>query len=122
MPHYSVRLHAVAPNAASARTQLRSTFIMPAVTEKKVANHVVALSSAAVLAIYGAGYAKTKEAADRFEQQMSERRPRGPATREERPAPLTAAPAAIADAEPIVAVGELTPSPAGPTATFETTR
>jgi len=52
------------------------------VGDKKVANSVVALSSAAVLAIYGAGYARTRAAADRFAQQAAERRPHIPATRE----------------------------------------
>jgi uncharacterized protein with FMN-binding domain len=46
---------------------------------KKVANGVVALGSAAVMAIYGAGYAKTRAAADRFAQQAAERRPHIPA-------------------------------------------
>lgn len=50
---------------------------------KKVANRVVALSSAAVLAIYGAGYARTRAAADRFAQQAAERRPHIPAPRGE---------------------------------------
>jgi uncharacterized protein with FMN-binding domain len=49
---------------------------------KKVANGVVALSSAAVLAIYGAGYSRTRAAADRFTQQEAERRPHIPAPRE----------------------------------------
>jgi uncharacterized protein with FMN-binding domain len=48
---------------------------------KKVANSVVALSSAAVLAIYGTGYARTRAAADRFAQQAAERRPHIPASR-----------------------------------------
>ena len=42
---------------------------------KKVANGLVAMSSAAVLAVYGAGYAKTRSAADRLESQVAERRP-----------------------------------------------
>jgi uncharacterized protein with FMN-binding domain len=46
--------------------------------KKKVANSVVALSSAAVVAIYGAGYARTRAAADRFAQQAAERRPHIP--------------------------------------------
>ena len=50
--------------------------------DKKVTNSVVALSSAAVLAIYGAGYARTRAAADRFAQQAAERRPHIPARRE----------------------------------------
>lgn len=47
--------------------------------DKKVANSVVALSSAAVLAIYGVGYARTRAAADRFAQAAAERRPHIPA-------------------------------------------
>jgi uncharacterized protein with FMN-binding domain len=42
---------------------------------KKMANSLVALSSAAVLAVYSAGYARTRTAADRFAQQSVERRP-----------------------------------------------
>jgi uncharacterized protein with FMN-binding domain len=48
---------------------------------KKVANGVVALSSAAILAIYGAGYSRTRAAADRFAQHEAERRPHIPAPR-----------------------------------------
>lgn len=47
--------------------------------EKRVSHGLVALSSAAVLAVYGAGYLRTKAAADRFELQASERRPQSPA-------------------------------------------
>ena len=60
--------------------------IIPGVGDKKVANGVVALSSAAVLAIYGVGYARTRAAADRFTQQAAERHPRTPPTGGEREA------------------------------------
>lgn len=40
---------------------------------------LVALSSAAILAVYAAGYYKTKAAADRFASESSARRPPGPA-------------------------------------------
>jgi uncharacterized protein with FMN-binding domain len=53
-------------------------------SHKKVANSLVALSSAAVLAVYTAGYVRTKSAADRFALQASVRRPV--------PAPPAAAP------------------------------
>jgi thiamine biosynthesis lipoprotein len=55
---------------------------------KKVANGLVVLSSAAVLAVYTAGYLKTQSAAERFESQAAGRRPGipGPA----RTAPQTA--------------------------------
>jgi uncharacterized protein with FMN-binding domain len=42
-------------------------------SDKKVANTVVAMSSAAVLAVYGAGYVRTKSAADRLTEQALER-------------------------------------------------
>ena len=54
--------------------------------DKKVANGIVALSSAAVLAIYGVGYARTRAAADRFAQQGNERRPHIPTPGGERDA------------------------------------
>jgi uncharacterized protein with FMN-binding domain len=44
-------------------------------SHKKVANSLVALSSAAVLAVYTAGYLRTKSAADRFAVQAAVRRP-----------------------------------------------
>lgn len=44
-------------------------------SNKKVANSLVAMSSAAVLAVYAAGYARTRFAADRIEAQAAERRP-----------------------------------------------
>jgi len=52
---------------------------------KKVTNSLVALSSAAVMAVYGAGYARTRAAADRFAQQATDRRARIPAPRDETP-------------------------------------
>ena len=42
---------------------------------KKVANRLVALSSAAVLTVYAAGYVRTRPAAERFAVQAAERRP-----------------------------------------------
>jgi uncharacterized protein with FMN-binding domain len=48
------------------------------VGDKKVANGMVAIGSVAVMAVYGAGYAKTRAAADRFAQQAAERRPHVP--------------------------------------------
>jgi uncharacterized protein with FMN-binding domain len=46
--------------------------------DKKVANSLLALSSAAVLAVYTAGYLRTKPAADRFALQAAVRRPAVP--------------------------------------------
>jgi uncharacterized protein with FMN-binding domain len=48
-------------------------------SRKKVSNGLVALSSAAVLAVYAAGYVRTKSAADRFTLQAEARRPVIPA-------------------------------------------
>jgi uncharacterized protein with FMN-binding domain len=45
-------------------------------SNKKVANSLVAMSSAAVLAVYAAGFVRTKAAAERFAEQSTERRPR----------------------------------------------
>lgn len=47
--------------------------------DKKVSNGLVALGSAAVLAVYTAGYVRTKSAADRFAVQAEMRRPAIPA-------------------------------------------
>ena len=57
-------------------------------SSKKVANSLVVMSSAAVLAVYTAGYVKTRSAAQHFESQAAQRRPAlpGPA----RTAPATA--------------------------------
>src|SRR4051812_43637071 len=40
--------------------------IQRALTRKKISNRVVTMSSAAILAVYAAGYERTKPAADRF--------------------------------------------------------
>jgi uncharacterized protein with FMN-binding domain len=45
---------------------------------KKVANSLVAVSTAAVLAVYAAGYARTRSAADKLDAQSAERRPIAP--------------------------------------------
>jgi uncharacterized protein with FMN-binding domain len=47
-------------------------------SSKKVANGLVALSSAAVLAVYSAGYSRTRAAANRLEVQADQRRPEVP--------------------------------------------
>ena len=47
-------------------------------SNKKITNGLVALSSAAVLAVYSAGYARTRSAADQLEAQSAERRPPPP--------------------------------------------
>ena len=42
-------------------------------SSKKVTHSLVAMSSAAVLAVYATGYVRTKPAAERFAQQALER-------------------------------------------------
>lgn len=72
-------------------------------SSKKVANSLVAASAAAVLAVYAAGYARTRSAAEQLDAQTAERRPatpegRGPAPSANEPRP--AAPVRRADAPP----------------------
>jgi uncharacterized protein with FMN-binding domain len=55
----------------------------PSGSNKKVANGLVALSCAAVLAVYTAGYVRTRSAAEGFEAQSAERRAAVPDTRAE---------------------------------------
>jgi uncharacterized protein with FMN-binding domain len=62
-------------------------------SHKKISNGLVALSSAAILAVYTAGYVRTKSAADRFARQAETRRPAIPA-------PSTSAPATIVPPAP----------------------
>jgi uncharacterized protein with FMN-binding domain len=90
--------------------------IIRRVADKKVANSVLALSSAAVIAVYGAGYAKTRDAADRFAQQRAERRTRMPPATETSPR-STAQP--TGNPEPLIrtAAG---PAPEGPAASAAT--
>lgn len=76
-------------------------------SHKKVSNTLVALSSAAVLAVYTAGYLRIKSAADRFTLQAETRRPviRAPAvtappTSPSVPVPTAATPAPVASVPP----------------------
>jgi uncharacterized protein with FMN-binding domain len=73
---------------------------------KKISNGLVALSSAAVLAVYTAGYVRTKSAADRFALLADARRPAIPAPATSAPPPtpstvtISAPPAETASALP----------------------
>jgi uncharacterized protein with FMN-binding domain len=71
-------------------------------SHKKFSNSLVALSSAAVLAVYTAGYLRTKPAADRFAIQAAARRPT-------MPAPPVAAP--VSSPAPQESVAMATPPP-----------
>jgi hypothetical protein len=73
-------------------------------SHKKVANSLLALSSAAVLAVYTAGYLRTKSAADRFMVQAAARRPLPPPSAA--PAPVEAPPITSPEV-----VGQLAPPP-----------
>ena len=79
---------------------------------KKVTGSLVALSSVAVMAVYGAGYARTRAAADRFAQQATDRRARIPAPRDETPRSAEALPR-VAE-RPIAPVAPLAPPEAAP--------
>lgn len=72
----------------------------------KVASSLLALSSAAVLAVYAAGYTRTRAAADRFTHEAEARRPVVPA----RPA-AAAAPAGPVEPPPSAALAAPVPNP-----------
>jgi uncharacterized protein with FMN-binding domain len=74
--------------------------------KKRVKTSLVALSSAAVLAVYGAGYARTRAAAERFAEEPVRRRP--------------AVPAVIQAATPVASTGPAIP--AAPTPATTSTR
>ena len=74
----------------------------PGNSRKKVANSLVAMSSAAVMAVYAAGYTRTRAAAQRLDAQSEERRPAAP-----RPAAPIAIPGETAPAAAPVETSEL---------------
>src|SRR5580700_1572740 len=87
-------------------------------SNKKVANGLVAVSFAAVLAVYSAGYVRTRSAADGFEAQAAERRTAEPAPaqaesqRAESPAEESQRTASEAAPAPrLIASVELPPAP-----------
>jgi uncharacterized protein with FMN-binding domain len=65
-------------------------------SDKKGANQLVVMSSAAVLAVYAAGYSHTQHAADRLTAQFAKRRPVSPS------APLRSLPTADSHESPTV--------------------
>ncbi|HEV3216152.1 MAG TPA: FMN-binding protein [Vicinamibacterales bacterium] len=73
---------------------------------RKIGNNLVALSSAAILTVYAAGYLRTRSAADRFAAPPTLRRPIGenlrpsPSTAALSPAPVSSAPPAPAALSP----------------------
>ncbi len=91
-------------------------------SNKKVSQGLIALSSAAVLAVYSAGYLRTKAAADRFELQASDRRPAGPARAALAPAGIlgSEAPSTVETAPVTAAPG--TPAAQGPSDAAASTR
>jgi uncharacterized protein with FMN-binding domain len=84
----------------------------------KIGNSLLALSSAAVLAVYAAGYVRTKSAADRFALQAEERRPAAPATPVAAlvPAPTIAVPVQAPGAAKTSATAAVTSPPRAATA------
>lgn len=90
-------------------------------SSNKVANKLVALASAAVLAVYAAGYTRTRAAAERLDAQTEERRPAGasgrgvpPATPIHLPVPDAGhdADTLIASVEPAKTIATPLPPPA----------
>ncbi len=86
----------------------------PGAANKKVANGLVTLSSAAIVAVYAAGFMRTRAAAERLEDASNERRPQMPApptageTRTPAPIepPAGTVPVATALASPVMAKPE----------------
>ena len=66
--------------------------------KKRVKTSLVALSSAAVLSVYGAGYVRTRAAAERFEEEPVRRRPAAPAVIQAAPHTAASGPAVAASA------------------------
>jgi uncharacterized protein with FMN-binding domain len=91
----------------------------PSPSNKKVANSLVSLSSAAILAVYTAGFMKTRASAQRIEEASNERRPvmPAPATAGERttPAPIEP-PAPIAKPVTGISAGAPKGTPSEPSA------
>jgi uncharacterized protein with FMN-binding domain len=75
---------------------------------KKVANSLVAISSAAVLTVYAAGFVRTKAAAERFAELSSDSRPRRAPTPTAAPQILEAS---LNTAPPMPAPTEAKPAP-----------
>ena len=92
-------------------------------SNKKVANSLVALSSAAVLSVYGAGYARTRAAADRIAVQAAERRSHARPPRHEAERPGTAAAVQSVAPAPAPAVANATvPEPPVPSSSSSPSR
>ena len=85
---------------------------------QRMSHSLVALSSAAVLAIYAAGYSRTQSAADRFAVVAAERRPVAPAPAAAPPTPEE--PATGTAAESMVASSGLVPAEPPETASTAT--
>jgi uncharacterized protein with FMN-binding domain len=79
---------------------------------KKVANSLVAMSSAAVLAVYSAGYERTRSAAHRLEAQTAERRP--PAPEQPQASPPAAVPLTLAVPDKPKLAAAVEPPPSTP--------
>ncbi len=89
---------------------------------RKVASSLVALSSAAILAVYAAGYLRTRRAADRFHPEAAFRKrfpsPPGAAVPSSVPFAPTAVPAARAASDSLDPMSSATPGPR-PTVTVQ---
>ena len=83
-------------------------------SSKKVANSLVAVGAAAVMAVYAAGYSKTRASADRFDAQSAGRRPAAPDSTPAAPVAPAADTAAIPDAPPPQTASISKPAPSSP--------
>jgi uncharacterized protein with FMN-binding domain len=103
----SVRTQAFGGESSPRHEGYTFQYVSERESNKKVANGLVALSAAAVLAVYSAGYLRTRSAADRFALQAEGRRPAAPP-------PTTAAPPVLENPKlpPVATAPVVTPSPA----------
>jgi len=67
---------------------------------KKISNGLLTLSSAAILAVYAAGYERTNPAAERFAAQLAQRRAPVPVVERVAAAPLPVSPSTVSDVRP----------------------
>ena len=88
---------------------------------KKISNGLLTLSSAAILAVYAAGYERTNPAAERFAAQLAQRRAPVPVVERVAAAPLPVTLSTVSDVKPRTETKPETtaPKPKAPTAAPE---
>lgn len=100
----------LAAGALTARSASEDDIAEQRVTGQKISSGLVALSSAAILAVYAAGYHRTGSAADRFDAQTARRKTAAPISAGLVAATLAPS-AAVPEVKPIPAVPRTAPPP-----------